>query len=130
MGITPYICGHYLIINQYLRYEKLLKTVLAAFVLQWASMRLRYAVRLAERAHRKSGERYYVMPDHRDRLIVMRRSGMRRLRRYGYMDSHVRMRDVMRECFYCTADRGGVSLPPEVVVAKREMYLRYVTREM
>lgn len=85
--------------------KKLLKTVLAAFVLQRASMRLRYAVRLAERAHRKSGERYYVMPDHRDRLIVMRRSGMRRLRRYGYMDSHVRMRDVMRECFYCTADR-------------------------
>lgn len=108
--------------------KKLLKTVLAAFVLQRASMRLRYAVRLAERAHRKSGERYYVMPDHRDRLIVMRRSGMRRLRRYGYMDSHVRMRDVKRECFYCTADRGGVSLPQEVIVAKREMYLRYVTR--
>ena len=41
--------------------KKLLKTVLAAFVLQRASMRLRYAVRLAERAHRKSGERYYVM---------------------------------------------------------------------
>ena len=103
--------------------KKLLKTVLSAFVLQRASMRLRYAVRLAERAHRKSGERYYVMPDHRDRLIVMRR-----LRRYGYMDSHVRMRDVMREGFYCTADRGGVSLPPEVLAAKREMYLRYVTR--
>ncbi len=44
-------------------------------VIARANLRLKYAIRLAEREHRRHGDRFYVMPDHRDRLIVMRRPG-------------------------------------------------------
>ncbi len=104
------------------RIEKLIEMIIV-----WrAGIRLDYAIGKADKA--RTGDRYYVMPDAFDRLIVMRRKGMRTLRRHRIMDRRVRMDDLLRESFYFTPDRAGNTAPPVVMEKKREMYLRYVLR--
>lgn len=93
-----------------------------------ANMRLAHAIRMANKAHAKYKDRFYVMPDHKDKLIIMRRRTMRILRKRHYMDSRVRMSNMMRESFYFTADRGqNGGLTAEQQEAKRLMYLEYIT---
>lgn len=98
------------------------------FILWRAGLRLRVAIRKAEHEHARTKHRYYVMPDSQDRLVVMRRRGMRLLRRHGIFQREVRMSDLQRESFYFTADRGGHAMSEGVAAAKRTMYLRYVMR--
>lgn len=95
-----------------------------------ANMRLAHAIRLAEKAHAEHKDRFYVMPDHRDRLIIMRRRSMRILRRRHYMDSSVRMSNMLQESFYFTADRGECGgLTPGQKELKRLMYLEYAANK-
>ena len=96
------------------------------FIIRRAVIRLNYAIGKAEKAHARTGDRYYVMPDAFDRLVVMRRKGMRTLRRHHVMDRRVRMDDLLRESFYFTPDRAGNTPSPAVMEKKREMYLKYV----
>lgn len=91
-------------------------------------MRYNYAVKMAEKAHKQKGERFYVMPDHNDKLIVMSRRDMRILRRYRFMARSVNMYAIMKECFYATADRKGQKLSESILKAKRDMYIQYITR--
>lgn len=102
------------------------KRIYDSWYLFRANLRLKHAIQKAEKAHRKNGERFYVMPDDRDRLIIMRRKGMRRLRRYGLMDNRVRVRDLVKESFYFTPNRAGEGLADGQKEAKRLMYLEYV----
>lgn len=106
--------------------KKRIGNLIEMYIIWKANLRLRYAIKKAEDAHAKQGDRFFVMPDAFDRLIVMRRKGMRNLRRHGIMDRRVRMPDVWKESFYFTADRGGNKLPPDVMEKKRLMYLDYV----
>lgn len=75
-----------------------------------ASLRLREAIRMADKAHSRSGQRYYVMPQHHSdgrKLIVMDRYNFRRLKLKHYIHSEARVFDLVRECFYCTGYRDG-----------------------
>ena len=75
-----------------------------------ASLRLRHAIRLADKAHSQTGQRYYVMPQHGSRgkkLIVMDRYNFRRLKLKHYIHGDARVFDLVRECFYCTPYRDG-----------------------
>jgi hypothetical protein len=106
-----------------------IKKLTGMFIVWRAGLRLAYAIRKADKAHARTGDRYYVMPDAFDRLVIMRRHGMRNLRRHGIMDRRVRMSDLLRESFYFTPDRGGQTVPQAIRAKKREMYLRYVSRK-
>lgn len=75
----------------------------------YAYLQLRYAVQMAEKAHKKNPTRYYVLPNSakKVRLIVSDRTNFRRLRQKGYISSNMQMKDAMHYCFYYTADAAG-----------------------
>lgn len=103
-------------------FEKIIKMT----TLKRANLRLEHAIKMADTAHERDGDRYFVMPDHRDRLIIMRRKTMRKWRRHGIMSSDVKMDNMMCESFYFTPDRGeSHGLSPAAREAKRLMYLEY-----
>lgn len=75
-----------------------------------ASLRLREAIKMADKAHRQTGHRYYVMPQHGSggkKLIIMDRYNFRRLKMKHYIHHEARVFDLVRECFYCTGYRDG-----------------------
>lgn len=75
-----------------------------------ASLRLREAIKMADNAHRITGQRYYVMPQHGSggkKLIVMDRANFRRLKMKRYIHPQAHVSDLVRECFYCTSYRDG-----------------------
>lgn len=87
-------------------------------------LRLREAARQAERAHLADGERYYVVPAAGGtKLLIMSRRHFRRLKQKGYITHRAAVRDLERECFYCTAYRNGEgALPTAVRRMKRQQY--------
>ncbi len=75
-------------------------------------LRYREAVKKADEAHAKTGERYYVMPSSNKKsgkpaLIVMDRYNFRKLKQKGYINREARTRDLVAECFYCTPYKNG-----------------------
>lgn len=72
-----------------------------------AYLRLREAVIKADVAHSKDGDRYYVVPSTDGTLIVMDRKNFKILRRKGYINRNVYVKDLVRESFYFTPYQGG-----------------------
>ena len=77
-------------------------------------LRYREAVKKADKAHAKTGERYYVMPASVPegspsgiKLLVMDRFNFRKLKQKGYINKRANVRDLVSECFYCTPYRNG-----------------------
>ena len=74
-------------------------------------LRYREAVKQADEAHAKSGERYYVMPvtveGSKPKLLIMNRSNFRKLKQKHYISHKATQRDLINECFYCTPYRNG-----------------------
>lgn len=95
-----------------------------------ASLRLREAIKMADKAHSQSGQRYYVMPQHHSggkKLIVMDRYNFRRLKMKHYIHRDARVYDLVRECFYCTGySNGSQFLSPEDRKKKVIQYLAWV----
>lgn len=93
-----------------------------------AVLRLREAVKKAEEAHSKTGERFYVMPlsGSDGKLIIMDRFNFRKLKQKGYITYDAHVLDLEKECFYFTAYRNGTSgIVPEVENLKRRQYYRW-----
>ena len=67
-----------------------------------ASLRLREAVRQADKAHRENGQRYYVMPTSgvSGQLVIMDRNNFRKLKQKHYINHNTFVRDLEFECFY------------------------------
>lgn len=95
-----------------------------------ASLRLREAIKMADKAHRETGHRYYVMPQHHSggkKLVIMDRYNFRRLKMKHYIHRDARVFDLVRECFYCTGYRGGNQyLAPEDRKKKVIQYFAWV----
>ena len=95
-----------------------------------ASLRLREAIKMADKAHSQTGKRYYVMPQHNSggkRLIVMDRYNFRRLKLKHYIHNEASVFDLIRECFYCTPYRNGNQyLAPEDRKKKVIQYFAWV----
>lgn len=74
-----------------------------------ASLQLREAIRKAEEAHRRYGQRFYVMPTFNGsgKLVIMDRKNFRRLKQKHYISSKAQIADLRAECFYFTHDRAG-----------------------
>lgn len=65
-------------------------------------LRYRRAVQMADDAHDKDGDRYYVMPTMEGKLMVMDRKNFRNLKRKGYIHKDATMQNAIEECFYYT----------------------------
>ena len=94
-----------------------------------ASLRLREAVRQADKAHRENGGRYYVMPTSgvSGQLVIMDRSNFRKLKQKHYINSNTFVNDLEKECFYCTPYRNGTGeLHPDVIAKKRKQYYSWI----
>lgn len=93
------------------------------------SLRLHEAIRQANEAYQENGRRYYVMPLNNSdgQLLVMDRPNFRKLKQKGYIDSKVRINDLVRECFYCTPYSNGIgTLDDDIVKLKRKQYYSWV----
>ena len=95
-----------------------------------AVLRIKEAARQADKAHKETGERYYVMPNgNSGKLIIMDRFNFRKLKQKRYMSPKVFVDDLERECFYCTPYRNGDgALPKEVVKMKCRQYMEFVAK--
>ncbi|MBQ8874690.1 MAG: hypothetical protein IJY60_05225 [Bacteroides sp.] len=87
-------------------------------------LRLREAVNQAEEAHRKNGERYYVMPSTGTSgdLIIMDRKNFRKLKQKGYIKRTSFVADLESMCFYATPYRNGVGQIP----VRKELYTSWL----
>lgn len=98
-----------------------------------ATLRLREAVKKAEEAHSKTGERYYVMPlsGSDGKLIIMDRFNFRKLKQKGYITYSAHVRDLEMECFYFTAYPNGThGMVPDVESIKRRQYYRWYAQSI
>jgi len=95
-----------------------------------AMLRLNEAVIQADKAHEKTGERYYVMPNGKSgKLTIMDRINFRKLKHKHYLSNRVFVRNLEEECFYCTPYRNGSSaLPKNVITLKRKQYIKFLKK--
>ncbi len=69
--------------------------------------------------------RYYVMPDADDKLIIMNRRQMHKLRVMRVMSNEAKTRHLMKESFYYTPDGSGDGIHGKLKEHKRKMYIEY-----
>ena len=93
-----------------------------------AYLRLKEAIRIADKAHEENGKRYYVLPNGRThKLIVTDRNNYRQLRHKGYYQNSAKMIDVKKASFYYTAHKNGEGKSTdELVDLKRMQYYHWV----
>lgn len=63
---------------------------------------LREAVRKADNAYEKTGNRYYVTGSMDGKLVVMDRKNFRKLKQKGYISRDARISDLIIQSFYFT----------------------------
>ena len=93
-----------------------------------AYLRLKEAIRIADKAHEENGKRYYVIPNGRThKLIVTDRNNYRQLRHKGYYQNSAKMIDVKNASFYYTAHKNGEGKSTdELIDLKRMQYYHWV----
>ena len=88
-----------------------------------ASLTLRQAINKADNAHAANGQRYYVMPQGKRKLIIMDRKAFRYLKHKRYITYKAFVSDLEKECFYCTPyANGDKQLTKEDLLAKRKQF--------
>lgn len=69
--------------------------------------------------------RYYVMPDANDKLIIMNRRQMHKLRTMRAMSNEAKVKHLTNESFYFTPDGAGIGINGGLKEYKRKMYFIY-----
>lgn len=90
-----------------------------------AFLTYRKAIMIAEKAHKETGRRYFVLPniDTKIKLIVTDRKNFRELQRKHYISQSLKMNDIFNLCFYHTADKSEKNgLTEEKLKEKQIMY--------
>ena len=93
-------------------------------------LRYREAVKKADEAHAKDGDRYYVVPsnnmDGKILLLIMDRKNFRKLKQKGYINKDANIRDLVNESFYFTPYVNGDGyLDAEGRKLKLKLYFSY-----
>ena len=92
-------------------------------------LRYRTAVKRAQKAWRKTSQRYYVMPASSQtaiKLLLIDRKNFRVLKRKGYINSRATVDNLIQECFYCTPyGNGNGFLDKKGMAIKFKQYLNY-----
>jgi len=87
----------------------------------------RQAVIKADAAHKKTGQRYYVLPCASSKilLVVADRKNFRLLQRKHYINDQWNLDDVKARSFYYTADKGGNGAPTDEILKNRQFIYQY-----
>lgn len=93
-----------------------------------AELQLWYAKRKADELHEKYKERFFVVPDENDKLIIINRKSFRGYKRRGQINKEVRMFDIIRECFYMTPTRDNIPVDDRIIKRKKLMWLEYKSK--
>lgn len=92
-----------------------------------AYLRLREAVKKADKAHVENGERYYVIPAIDEKLLITDRKHFRILKQKGYIHRNRTVTDLIAFSFYFTPYKDGSNpLAPDYAAEKRKQYYRWV----
>jgi hypothetical protein len=96
-----------------------------------ASLRLREAIRKADKAFEETKERHYVMPTTKEeQLIIMDRKNFRILKQKHYISNKKSIYDLEKACFYCTPyANGNGKLSKEDIALKKQAYLKWIERK-
>lgn len=96
-----------------------------------ASLRLREAIRKADKCFEETKERHYVMPTTKEeQLIIMDRKNFRLLKQKRYIDRNKTIYDLEKICFYCTPyANGNGKLSKEDIALKKKEYLKWIERK-
>lgn len=91
---------------------------------------LRKAIERADEAFAKTGDRQYVMPWVRGKVMVFDRDSFRKLKHDGIVNNNMRVFDLERLCYYATPYRDGKRglLSPETLKMKRISYYRWALK--
>jgi hypothetical protein len=118
-----------------------MKLIRNFFIWLYSNIDLWLAIQRAEKAYRgefiigvnkdKSkrylvgNTRYYVLPDADDKLIIMNRRQMHKLRTMKMMSNEAKVRHLKEESFYYTADGSGNTISKALKEFKRQKYFEY-----
>lgn len=106
--------------------SKLLDAIVNPYYAIKDYLRFREAVIMADDAHAKDSDRYYVMPTMNGKLMVMDRKNFRILKQKGYIAKNASMQSAIRECFYYTPKIGEVEpMTASIGKAKYEEYKQW-----
>lgn len=93
------------------------------------SVALSLAIALANFKQKAFNKRFFVILDHRDRLITLCNSDIKRLKGKGYLNKHLTHLELLENSFYYTAvsrnNDGRIS--EEERQRKRRVYYQYMT---
>ena len=88
-------------------------------------LRYREAVEIADAAHEKDSDRYYVMPSMDGKLIIVDRKNFRLLKRKGYISKTATMGSTITECFYFTPNIQRIPISEEWRRKKYDQYKKW-----
>lgn len=91
-----------------------------------ADKELRKAIATADAKHKLYNRRFYVVPNEKDKLIILSWSDIKTLRKYGRFSNHAKEPDFIRESFYYTPNQYGERLSKAKINYKRRQWLNYV----
>ena len=95
-----------------------------------AFLRFREAVKMADEAHKKNHQKYYVLPQKDGKLVVMDRKNFRGLRRKGYISREATIPALSTHCVYHTGDARGLGgVLPEYLREKFNDYIRFLKKQ-
>ena len=94
-----------------------------------AYLRYREAVRKADEAHEKNGERFYVMPGVKNTILIMDRYNFRKLKHKGYISHKASVTDLEKECFYATPYKNGSAKMPTSVIELKKKHIMHGMKE-
>ena len=88
-------------------------------------LRYREAVEMADAAHAKDSDRYYIMPSMDGKLIIVDRKNFRLLKRKGYISKTATMGSTITECFYFTPNIQRIPISEEWRMKKYDQYKKW-----
>lgn len=89
-----------------------------------AKLRFKEAVRRADEAHAKNGQRYYILPTKGGKLVIMDRKNFRLLRHKRYIVRGAKVPELVVRSLYFTPYRNGEGGMTES--ARKRAFVRYL----
>lgn len=91
-----------------------------------ADYELRKAIIEADNKSRRFGVRYYVLPNHKHKLISRNYGELKRMRQLGMFSARCTIKDFTLESFYFTGSKYEPPITEKAKKHKRDAWLKYV----
>ena len=108
--------------------KSITKRLKSVFYLWKADRELRNAVKRADKLCEIEKTRFYVLPNIKHRLMVLRWSQIKAMRKQKFFSNEVDEKAVIKECFYYTTDKYGDTISLKDKNVKRRQWLNYIVQ--